>query len=154
MLWFMVAALAVVVAAVAVVVLGAGGSLPDAEVDHARPQPPSGRLLSPQDVDGVRFTVAPRGYRMDEVDALLDRLAGELALREARIADLEEAVTAAGRSEAGTAGSATGAGHPTGGNGVTGGEGATGGEGVATSQDASGAERDRRAAAEQGIEQE
>jgi DivIVA domain-containing protein len=37
------------------------------------------RPLQPQDVEHVRFSLAPRGYRMSEVDAVLDRLAAELA---------------------------------------------------------------------------
>ena len=35
--------------------------------------------LEPQDVAAVRFSMAPRGYRMSEVDAVLERLADELA---------------------------------------------------------------------------
>lgn len=35
--------------------------------------------LEPQDVEAVRFSMAPRGYRMSEVDAVLERLADELA---------------------------------------------------------------------------
>lgn len=40
-------------------------------------------------IDGLRFTVAFRGYRMDEVDAALDRLTDELDRRDLRIAELE-----------------------------------------------------------------
>ncbi|MDM7989897.1 DivIVA domain-containing protein [Arthrobacter sp. zg-Y877] len=43
------------------------------------------------DVSRLRFSVALRGYRMDQVDAVLDRLAGALAERDARIARLEAA---------------------------------------------------------------
>jgi DivIVA domain-containing protein len=45
--------------------------------------------MTAQDVAAVRFSTALRGYRMDEVDAVLDRLAAELADREARLAALE-----------------------------------------------------------------
>lgn len=38
--------------------------------------------LTATDVEAVRFSMAPRGYRMDEVDAVLARLAAELAARE------------------------------------------------------------------------
>ena len=41
-------------------------------------------------MDALRFTVALRGYRMDEVDAVLDRLVGEIEVRDARIAELEQ----------------------------------------------------------------
>ena len=34
----------------------------------------------------MRFSLAPRGYRMDEVDAVLARLAAELADRDRRLA--------------------------------------------------------------------
>ena len=40
-------------------------------------------------VRGLRFGVALRGYAMDQVDAVLDRLAAELEARDARIAELE-----------------------------------------------------------------
>jgi cell division septum initiation protein DivIVA len=37
-----------------------------------------------------------RGYRMDEVDDVLDRLAAEVSQRDARITDLEERLAARG----------------------------------------------------------
>ena len=53
--------------------------------DLALPEGP----LAPEDVEAVRFSLAPRGYRMDEVDAVLARLAAELADRDRRLADRE-----------------------------------------------------------------
>ncbi|MBC7375243.1 MAG: DivIVA domain-containing protein, partial [Frankiales bacterium] len=47
----------------------------------------------PEDVAGVRFAMAPRGYRMAEVDEVLDRLAAELADRDRRLALLEATIT-------------------------------------------------------------
>ena len=44
----------------------------------------------------MRFAVGLRGYRMDEVDDVLDRLAVEVAERDARIAELEQRLTARG----------------------------------------------------------
>ena len=44
------------------------------------------------DVDQVRFSVGLRGYRMDEVDDVLDRLAYDLEARDARISVLEQEV--------------------------------------------------------------
>jgi DivIVA domain-containing protein len=38
---------------------------------------------------GVQFPVVVRGYRMDAVDAVLDRLGAALAERDARIAELQ-----------------------------------------------------------------
>ena len=43
------------------------------------------------DVPRLRFSVALRGYRMDQVDAVLDRLAEALEERDARIRTLEAA---------------------------------------------------------------
>ena len=43
----------------------------------------------------LRFGVALRGYAMDQVDAVLDRLAAELDARDARIAELEAQLGAA-----------------------------------------------------------
>ena len=46
---------------------------------------PDGPLRA-QDLEGLRFSMAPRGYRMSEVDAVLDRLAAELAERDRLLA--------------------------------------------------------------------
>lgn len=48
--------------------------------------------LQPEDVTAVRFQMALRGYRMQEVDEVLDRLARELAARDERMAALEQAL--------------------------------------------------------------
>lgn len=50
--------------------------------------PPEGEV-SPDDLAGARFTVALRGYRMDEVDRVLDDARTALAERDRRIARLE-----------------------------------------------------------------
>lgn len=42
----------------------------------------------PADVDKLRFSLGLRGYRMDQVDEVLDRLRDELAAKDARIAEL------------------------------------------------------------------
>lgn len=47
-------------------------------------------LLTGRDVEQVRFNLGARGYRMDEVDQVLDRLRSELDARDARIAALSE----------------------------------------------------------------
>lgn len=44
--------------------------------------------LDPADVDAVRFSLGLRGYRMDEVDLVLDRLRDALAERDAELASL------------------------------------------------------------------
>jgi DivIVA domain-containing protein len=66
--------------------------LADAPPDAADVVLPPGRV-SADDVRGVRFGLALRGYRMSEVDAVLDRLAAELADRDAQLA-AHDAVTA------------------------------------------------------------
>lgn len=44
--------------------------------------------IGPDDVDAVRFSLALRGYRMDEVDAVLARLRDELAARDDELGSL------------------------------------------------------------------
>lgn len=46
----------------------------------------------PGDIDRLRFSLGLRGYRMDQVDEVLDRLRDELAGKDARIAELESSV--------------------------------------------------------------
>jgi DivIVA domain-containing protein len=79
-----------VIAGIALVAAGFGASMPEPAPDRA----PYGVLPAGQDVDGedverLRFSLAFRGYRMDEVDDVLDRLTAEIAARDARIAELE-----------------------------------------------------------------
>ncbi|GAB2704421.1 DivIVA domain-containing protein [Kitasatospora kifunensis] len=92
MFWVIVVAMAVVVGGAALVALGGGGSLPEAVHDRIAARLPQERPLSRQDVDEIRLPMAVRGYRMDEVDDVLDRLGAELAYRDTRIAELEAAV--------------------------------------------------------------
>lgn len=83
--WVVVAA--VVLFAVAALVVGRGGGLAPAERDEAGLDLPPGQL-GPADVEALRLGVGLRGYRMDEVDQVLDRLAAELARRDAALAAL------------------------------------------------------------------
>ncbi|MBG0740364.1 DivIVA domain-containing protein [Paeniglutamicibacter antarcticus] len=46
-------------------------------------------IPEPEDVDRLRFSLGLRGYRMDQVDDVLDRLRDQLAAKDARIAALE-----------------------------------------------------------------
>jgi DivIVA domain-containing protein len=93
--WMILVVIVLVVGAAALVALGGGGSLPDAERDRLAAHLPLERPLTRADVDEVRFPMGVRGYRMDEVDDVLDRLGTELAHRDVRIAELEEALAAA-----------------------------------------------------------
>jgi DivIVA domain-containing protein len=93
---FMLAAV-VVITVVALVVVGRlDPALPEAAPDLPPLALPDARPLAQSDVDGVRFGVGMRGYRMDEVDDVLDRLGREVADRDLRIAELEQRLAARG----------------------------------------------------------
>ncbi|MER7843705.1 DivIVA domain-containing protein [Kitasatospora sp. NPDC096077] len=102
MFWVIVVAMAVVVGGAALVALGGGGSMPEAVPDRIAARLPQDRPLNKTDVDDLRLPMAVRGYRMDEVDDVLDRLGAELAYRDARIAELEAAAHPHGAAGAGT----------------------------------------------------
>lgn len=101
--WFLLIALVVVVAAVALAVVGSGdgrggpasGGLADAHPDVLDEPLPGERPVGRAEVDALRLPVALRGYRMEQVDDVLDRLGAELAERDARIAELESALAGA-----------------------------------------------------------
>jgi DivIVA domain-containing protein len=97
MFLFLVVALAVVVAAVTLAVVGGGESAPlvDAAPDRLYDPLPADRPIGHADVDEVRFPLAARGYRMADVDDVLNRVGAELAERDARIADLESELAGA-----------------------------------------------------------
>lgn len=89
MLWVVAAAV------VGLIVFGVAAALtgraePMAEMPHdGRPSGlPANRLASAEELRDAQFDLAFRGYRMAEVDALLDRLADEVAVRDAEIARL------------------------------------------------------------------
>ena len=77
-----------VVGGIALVAVGRLGALPPASVDHLPDSLPLEGALGPDDLATVRLDVGLRGYRQDEVDALLDRVALALAERDATIAVL------------------------------------------------------------------
>jgi len=79
----------VVIGGIAVVAAGRGVGLQDVEPDRSLAGSLPEGDVDRAGVDGLRFTLALRGYRMDEVDAVLDRLVEELESRDARIAELE-----------------------------------------------------------------
>jgi DivIVA domain-containing protein len=85
-----------VVVAIAVVAAGFGDSMAEVAPDRDGAFLPQHELRR-ADVDALRFSVGLRGYRMDEVDDVLDRLCDELAQRDARIGELERAVHGAHR---------------------------------------------------------
>ena len=78
MTWFFAVLLVIGMGIVAVVATGRGGELTEERPDRPDLRVPEGRPVTAEDLEEVRFTTALRGYRMDEVDALLDRLAEQL----------------------------------------------------------------------------
>ena len=88
MFWFQLALVAVVLFVIAAVAAGNGGGAGPAYPDRPDVRLPADRPVTKGDVDRLRFSVGLRGYRMTEVDEVLDRLAGELAARDARIREL------------------------------------------------------------------
>jgi DivIVA domain-containing protein len=82
-IWFWVVVLVLVVGAVAVLAAGRDDSMSEAYEDRPDRTIPAGRALTSEDLQRVRFSSALRGYRMDEVDALIDRMAADLVAREA-----------------------------------------------------------------------
>jgi DivIVA domain-containing protein len=102
--WFLLISLAVVVAAVTLAVVGSSGDgrggavtggLADAPPDQLDEPLPPDRPVNRVDVDALRLPVTARGYRMQQVDDVLDRLGAELAERDARIAELESVLAGA-----------------------------------------------------------
>lgn len=83
MTWFFAVLVVVVMGVVAVVATGRGGSMVEVFDDRPDARVPAEGPLTAADLRQVRFTSAFRGYRAAEVDALLDRLAGELEARAA-----------------------------------------------------------------------
>jgi DivIVA domain-containing protein len=56
-----------------------------------------------EDVDAIRFSVGFRGYRMDEVDAVLDRLGLELGAAQEEIGELRQQLYGGGPEQVMTA---------------------------------------------------
>ena len=84
MMWFF--AILIVLALGGIAALAAGKGAPMAAVRPDRPRldlPVEGPLRG-ADLRRVRFSLAFRGYRMAEVDELLDRLASQLESSEGR----------------------------------------------------------------------
>ncbi|HVQ88986.1 MAG TPA: DivIVA domain-containing protein [Actinomycetes bacterium] len=74
---------------VVLLALGRGDGLAEDELDDVIVDLPEDRALVASDVETLRLPLALRGYRMSEVDRLLDRLSVELATRDAQIRQLQ-----------------------------------------------------------------
>lgn len=94
MYFFLALVIIAVIIAIALIAAGSTDSLSEAYPDRRYLELPAERSLRPADLQGLRLAVGFRGYRMDEVDHLLDRLAYELDLRDIRIAELESSDSA------------------------------------------------------------
>src|ERR671926_686162 len=71
--------------------LGRGETQPPAELDRSPVELPDDRPVTADDVRRLRISVALRGYRMTEVDWLLDQFALALEGRDEEIARLRAA---------------------------------------------------------------
>ncbi|MET9317663.1 DivIVA domain-containing protein [Kribbella sp. NPDC003505] len=91
-MWFFGLIVVLLIGAVAVVASGRWGAMNTAYDDRPDMTVPARQALTSTDIESARFAVGVRGYRMDEVDTLLERVAKEVAERDRRIADLERAV--------------------------------------------------------------
>jgi len=81
MTWLFAILVVAVIGGVAVVAAGRGGTMAETFDDRPDAPVPADRPLTAEDLRGMRFSTALRGYRMSEVDALLDRLAAEMSPR-------------------------------------------------------------------------
>jgi DivIVA domain-containing protein len=77
MMWLFAILIVLAMGGVAAVAAGKGAPLAPAYDDRPDADVPATGPLSADDLRRVRFSLALRGYRMSEVDALLDRLARE-----------------------------------------------------------------------------
>jgi DivIVA domain-containing protein len=68
--------------------MGRGETQPPAELDRSPVELPDDRPVTGDDVRDLRISVAARGYRMSEVDWLLEQFADALEERDAEIASL------------------------------------------------------------------
>jgi DivIVA domain-containing protein len=78
MMWVFAIVVVIVLGGVAVVAAGRGTPMAPAYDDRPDALVPADRPLTGADLRELRFSVALRGYRMSEVDALLTRLGAEL----------------------------------------------------------------------------
>jgi DivIVA domain-containing protein len=81
--------------------LGRGETQPPAELDRSPVELPDDRPVTGSDVRALRISPAFRGYRMAEVDWLLEQLAQALEERDAEVAALRARLEEAGRTAPG-----------------------------------------------------
>jgi DivIVA domain-containing protein len=99
--WFQLLVAVLVLGGIAWVAAGRGTPMAESFGDRPDLALPSNVPLRKPDVDSVRFSVGLRGYRMDEVDAVLDRLAAEIDARDGYISQLSQEMERISGSPAG-----------------------------------------------------
>jgi DivIVA domain-containing protein len=82
MMWFFAILVVLVMGGVAALAAGRGAPMAEAYDDRPDALVPRDGPLRAEHVRRVRFSLAFRGYRMSEVDTLLDRVARQLELAE------------------------------------------------------------------------
>jgi DivIVA domain-containing protein len=98
--WFFAVLIVLLMGAVAVVAAGRGGSMAEVYDDRPDSRVQAEGPLTAEDLRRVRFTTAFRGYRMSEVDGLLERLASELDAARTEATRIETARQEAARPAA------------------------------------------------------
>ncbi len=88
MIWFFAILTVLALGGVAVVASGRGQPMAPAYDDAPDSLVPSDGPVTADDLRRIRFPLAVRGYRMAEVDALLERLAEEREALDATAADV------------------------------------------------------------------
>ena len=89
MMWVFAVLIVLAMGGIALVAAGRGEPMQPAYDDRPDARVPQDRPITAEDLRRVRFSLALRGYRMSEVDALLARLAHE---QEQRAGDPTEPV--------------------------------------------------------------
>src|SRR5688500_1621177 len=82
MMWVFAVLIVLAMGGIALLAAGRGEPMKPAYDDRPDARVPLDRPITSDDLRRVRFSLALRGYRMSEVDALLARLAAEQELRE------------------------------------------------------------------------
>ena len=90
MMWFFAILIVLALGAIAVVAAGRGTPMSPAYGDSPDALVPADGPVTADDLRRIRFPLAFRGYRMAEVDALLERLAEEREAADRADADADE----------------------------------------------------------------
>lgn len=87
--WFIAVVVIAILGVAAMAAAGGMGEMSEEPVrDTFRQDLPADRMLDASDISALRFGVTLRGYAMNQVDDLLDRLTREILERDATIAEL------------------------------------------------------------------